>query len=278
MTAASFKLDHVVILVKDLSAAIEEYSGLGFTVLLGGEHQGGLSHNALIPFVDGTYLELIAFKSPGAGGAQQAHTDSGMLSGLWGRFQHRRALGQGLVDFAFSSASVADDIQRCSLRGLDLTGPTAGGRVRPDGRELSWLTALPPSFDLPFLIQDQTPRGLRVPSGTAADHLNGAKGIIKITIAVNDLSTSRQRYDALTGAASIAGSFQKASETSNADYHIENAIVTLLAGNTTAEIRQCLGSDSDRPYCVELLTDNPGYRGLLGLSSQGARILLTTAV
>jgi catechol 2,3-dioxygenase-like lactoylglutathione lyase family enzyme len=54
-------LDHLVILVRDLDRAVRGYEGLGFSVTPGGEHADGLTRNALIPFKDGSYLELVAF-------------------------------------------------------------------------------------------------------------------------------------------------------------------------------------------------------------------------
>ena len=44
------RLDHLVILVRDLDQAVREYDVLGFTVTPGGEHADGLTRNALIPF------------------------------------------------------------------------------------------------------------------------------------------------------------------------------------------------------------------------------------
>ena len=54
------RLDHAVIAVADLAAAMADYEALGFTVRFGGEHPGRRTHNALIYFADGSYLELIA--------------------------------------------------------------------------------------------------------------------------------------------------------------------------------------------------------------------------
>src|SRR5215210_8497029 len=57
-------LDHLVILVEELEEAVAGYEELGFWVTFGGEHADGLTHNALVPFADGTYLELVAFVDP----------------------------------------------------------------------------------------------------------------------------------------------------------------------------------------------------------------------
>src|SRR5262249_12580966 len=53
-------IDHIVIAVPDLDRAAQSYASLGFTVVQGGRHPVG-THNALIGFADGAYIELIAF-------------------------------------------------------------------------------------------------------------------------------------------------------------------------------------------------------------------------
>ena len=53
-------IDHLVIAVNDLDQAANDYRQLGFTVVPGGKHPVG-SHNALVAFEDGSYLEIIAF-------------------------------------------------------------------------------------------------------------------------------------------------------------------------------------------------------------------------
>ena len=53
-------IDHFVVVVPELEAAIKSYDELGFTVVRGGKHNIG-THNALIAFGVGSYVELIAF-------------------------------------------------------------------------------------------------------------------------------------------------------------------------------------------------------------------------
>ena len=60
----SLALDHIVIAVADLDRAMADYRALGFQVLPGGQHPGRTSHNALVVFADGAYLELIAWRAP----------------------------------------------------------------------------------------------------------------------------------------------------------------------------------------------------------------------
>ena len=178
-------LDHVVIAVHELESAITGYRDLGFTVQPGGRHPGRTSHNALIVFADGAYIELIAWLAP----APQER---------W--WQVLQAHGEGFVDFALLPRDTMAVLEAARGRGLHtLIGPVDGGRVRPDGAQLQWRTARHATPDVPFLCGDLTPRSLRVPEGKARQHANGAQGVTELRIAVDDLDTTVARYAALLG-------------------------------------------------------------------------------
>jgi len=183
-TTVKFRLDHIVIAVADLARAVEDYRALGFTVQIGGRHPGRTSHNALVVFEDGAYLELIAWREPGP-------------AERWYNVHAKH--GDGLVDFALIPDDTAGAIADAKSRGLELNGPIDGGRVRPDGRQVKWQTGRQATFDLPFLCGDVTPRELRVPAGEARRHANGALGVARLAVAVQDLRVSLSRYRALLG-------------------------------------------------------------------------------
>lgn len=174
-------IDHVVILVDDLTRASDTYRSLGFTVTPGGDHSDGITHNALIAFADESYLELLAFKQTAPDHWWWRHT----------------AIGEGLIDWALRTDSIAADIATARENGLGFDGPVVGGRLRPDGQHIAWHTARPSSTDMPFLCADVTPRALRVPDGDACKHVNGVMSIASITIAVASLTTSLSRYQSL---------------------------------------------------------------------------------
>ena len=171
------QLDHVVFVFRDLQAAIDDHRRRGFTVTPGGEHADRVTHNALIPFADGTYLELVGFLDP-----TRAQTH---------RWWNVAANGGGIADFALLSDDLAADAT--ALADLVKTLPKDGGRITPAGVELRWRTAFlkPP---LPFIIEDLTPREFRVPSGAAADHANGALGIASVVVGASDLADTEWRY------------------------------------------------------------------------------------
>ena len=122
------RLDHLVILVRDLELASADYESLGFTVTPGGEHADGLTRNALVPFQDGTYLELVTFLDP------EDPTDN-----VWGwrRFYPR----EGLIDYCTASDDLDADVRRLASLGFGVEGPEDGGRRLPDSTNIRWRSA-----------------------------------------------------------------------------------------------------------------------------------------
>lgn len=204
-------IDHIVILVPDLDQATEKYTSLGFTVVPGGEHTGGQSHNALVAFADGSYLELIAFKGP----IPRDH------------FFYREGVTEGLITYALLPGDIEADNVAARERGIAYAGPRPGGRLRPDGTRLEWQIATPPGHDLPFLCGDVTPRELRVPGGDVHKHKNGATGISTLTVSVKNVAESAQRYTALLGTRS-------AMSPTSAGFKVGNATILLIQSNDKA--------------------------------------------
>jgi hypothetical protein len=174
------QLDHVVFVARDLEAAIDDHRRRGFTVTPGGEHADGLTYNALVPFADGSYLELVGFHDLGRS-----------LTHRWWKVA---ADGGGFADFALLSDDLAADVT--ALGELVTRPPKDGGRIRPDGVELKWRTAML-TRPFPFVIEDLTARELRVPGGAAAEHANEASGIASVIVGAVDLGDAEWRYAAL---------------------------------------------------------------------------------
>ena len=119
-------IDHFVVVVPDLEAAIKSYGELGFTVVRGGKHNIG-THNALIAFADGSYVELIAFLAPVAG---HPWYDAMSKSG-------------GIVDFCAQTDDLVADVAKFRSAGIAITDPNGMTRDRPDGYRLSWVLSIP---------------------------------------------------------------------------------------------------------------------------------------
>lgn len=262
-------IDHVVILVGDLTRASADYAELGFTVVPGGTHADGVSHNALVIFGDGTYFELIAFTQPA-----QDHR--------WWQLSQRG--GAGLIDYALLPGDIIQDVSDARARGLALDGPTSGGRVRPDGERLAWQSARARTSDVPFLCADSTPRVLRVPEGDARQHENGAQGIAGVTIAVDDLEASVARYQALLGEpfvaspAVVAGLGMRAAAVYLGGTRITLASPSEASGPAGAALREHLARQGEGPYAVAVAVHSGTRLGALDpRQTHGARLEFVAA-
>jgi hypothetical protein len=175
------QLDHLVILVSDLEFASADYECLGFAVTPGGEHADGLTRNALVPFQGGTYLELVSFLDP------EDPTDN-----VWGwrRFYPQ----EGLIDYCVASDDLDADVKRLASLGFGVESPEDGGRRLPDGTNIRWRSARirQEGRIFPFLIEDLTPRDLRVPGGPETRHPNGAVGVSHLEISAPDRESAEK--------------------------------------------------------------------------------------
>ncbi len=180
-------IDHIVIAVDDLETAVRDYRDLGFTVVRGGVHANRATHNALITLADGTYLELLAA------------TGEAPLPGLID-FSVLLQHGEGWVGFALGAADLEAEAARLRAEGFAVGEVMPGERRRADGTVIRWQLALLDGGFAPFLIEDVTPRDWRVPTDPAVTtHANGVRGLRYVEIAVNETSSTAQRYAKLTG-------------------------------------------------------------------------------
>lgn len=246
-------IDHVVIVVRDLAQATAEYTQTGFTVIPGGEHADGLTHNALIAFGDGAYIELIAFKQATLPATHQ-----------WQRWHAR---GEGLVDFALRADDLSSAARHWREQGLHVVGPHDGGRRRPDGQQLAWrivtfaeATAATP---LPFVIEDVTPRALRVPDGDAAQHHLPVRRVAGVTIAVGNLAARGHEFATLLG---IGGTQGIAANMLRFDLG-QQWIMLAGAGNESSDMGRYVRHYGDGIYEVTLAGGNSTT-----LAAHGARI------
>jgi hypothetical protein len=188
------QIDHLVLLVSDLDAAILGATTAGFTVTPGGRHDTGGTHNALIPFRDGSYIELLGFEWTVA----PDHY-----------FAERFARGPGLGDLALLSDDLDADLGAMGERGVSYPDPVELARKRPDGVRVAWRMSLAatryPGRGYPFLIQDTTDRSLRVAGDST--HANGATGIAGVSVVTEDINRDARILAALVGVPDTSSRF-----------------------------------------------------------------------
>jgi catechol 2,3-dioxygenase-like lactoylglutathione lyase family enzyme len=181
------RIDHVMICVPDLQAAVETYTRIGFDVRPGGVHPGAGTENAIAFFQD-DYLELLAVR-----------TGEERLAGA--ALSEFLARGPGIRYVAVQSDDLAADVTAMRGRGVDVGDPIDGGRRTPAGQELRWRAArLGPANPLPiFFIEHVTPLAERRRGHTGV-HPNGALRTERVYIAVSDVAKTAELYGRVLGA------------------------------------------------------------------------------
>lgn len=178
-------IDHIVVVVDELDTAIRDYTDLGFSVVRGGRHPHG-THNALVGFSDGSYLELLAFYEPTP---QQR---------WWPTLQR----GGGLVDFCMATGDMRTDMEALRRAGVAMSDVFPLSRQRPDGYTVRWVLSVPGdafSRTMPFLIQDETPRDERLPAERR--HANRVTGVGSLTCVTPDAAAAGRRFAGVVGGA-----------------------------------------------------------------------------
>ena len=189
----TLKLDHIIIAVQDLDQTMKDYHMLGFNVFFGGEHASGTTHNALVCFHDGSYLELIAPTG------SEPKDDTMPDYRVW--FDE---LGWGVIGFALYSKHLDGDLDKIRARGMAIEDARDGGRLREDGKALRWRTTGTTGRFFPFLIEDVTPRALRVPNHPdALRQPNEVIEVMGLDIAVTSLTDATTYYQKLLGSEPI---------------------------------------------------------------------------
>jgi Glyoxalase-like domain len=173
------EIDHASICGSNLDILRQDFTGVGLTPDLGGPHGNGITQMAMVGFDDGTYLELIAPIKPGESAG----------SG-WSKFMSESAV---TCAWAVGTNVLLQEVDRLKKAGIPAKSPERGSRKRPDGMSAEWMTADvgqgTPGSTLPFVIEDQTPRGWRVQTSAS---VQGApvSGIENVVLGVNNLDAA----------------------------------------------------------------------------------------
>lgn len=204
-----WRIDHAVVVVSDLDHAIDSCKAAGFSVISGGDFSDQQTKNALIPFSDGSYIELFAPVDPGLSTEMKKLVADGTFDeAMKGtdtmdkRFMLHLASGPGVKDFALSSPelNLTQEPSRVIAGGLNLSDPIAMSRTSPDGVVANWhvdVPQIPNQMALPFLIADDTPGSHRAAVVNSSFHQNGATGIRSVTVSVAEPDTVIPLYNAL---------------------------------------------------------------------------------
>ncbi len=121
------QLDHVVLAVADLARACEEFTEqTGCQPQLGGPHPGRGTHNALVAFAQGSYLEIIAPDPDQTASGNSLATAMGALD------------KPQLLHWAVGTEDLPRSRHQAQAQSLAPTAIFDAARVQPDGQALQW--------------------------------------------------------------------------------------------------------------------------------------------
>ena len=218
------------------------------------------SHNVLISFQDGSYLELIAF----------------YREAIDHRWWDPLAKGERLVDFCFQTDDLSGDTKRLRDAGVSINDPVPWSRKRPDGYELKWLLSLATGNHrgvAPFLIEDLTPRSERIPQQFT--HKNGISGIEKVTIAAGDLRQIDNWYSTLLGTKGRAVT-DEALRAEGLSFQVgPHRFDFLMPKDATSPLANWIRQFGPSPYSAKLRSENRSINSCDPQLTHGANLLVT---
>lgn len=174
-------IDHITLAGPNLDLLQAAFRAVGLHSLYGGTHSNGLTHMALVPCVDGSYVELVSL------------VDASAETAPWWDAPIRG--GGGLCAWAVRSSGIERDVEELRRRGVAVDGPRRMHRLRDDGQRVEWELAVagsgPIGSMLPFLIEDRTPRELRVPTAPlSSSPSNPIGGVARVVLGVHEVAAA----------------------------------------------------------------------------------------
>jgi hypothetical protein len=167
-------IDHIIVCGSDVDRMMEQFESFGLPTEYGGVHDNGITHNGVICFEDGSYVELLGMYDESQSPRREAFIKNDV----------------GPCGWAIEAASIETEAESYAQRGVVTDAPFSMSRVGPSGEVAEWKVSFmgvdEPGQRLPFLIEDTTPRERRI-RPTTTNSGTELVGISRVIIGVNDL-------------------------------------------------------------------------------------------
>jgi len=186
---AKLKFDHALICTSDLAPVQQGFVDVNLAPDYGGRHGHAATQMAQLGFQDGTYIGI---EAPAIASAETNTPQSALMKA-----------DAGPCGWSVTSTDMKADLERLARLNVQVGLPEGRSRTRPDGTTAEWQSASvgagPPGSNLPFLIQDKTPRRNRAPRPSPSTAGTGLTGVAIVVLGVKNLDDSialfRRVYD-----------------------------------------------------------------------------------
>lgn len=146
----------------------------------GGRHGHATTQMAQLGFPDGTYIGV---EAPVNASVETGTPQSSLMKA-----------NAGPCGWSVTSTDLTSDLERISRLGVAVGAPEARSRNRPDGTMAEWRSASlgpgAPGSNLPFLIEDKTPRSNRAPHASESIDGTTLSGVGVVVLGVKNLDDS----------------------------------------------------------------------------------------
>ena len=188
MAGGRLTLDHVLVAVRDLDGAIEEFEKrYGLRSIEGGRHPGVGTANRIVP-LGREYIELIAVVDPFE------------AAGNWRgrRIADALAKGETFATWALRTTDLDAFREHCKSLGMPLPPASQGARMKPDGTVLKWRTQELHGDDdvgvVPFVIEWQVPDSEH-PAAQVVEQPSGVNGVARVVLGATERGAEKQLRD-----------------------------------------------------------------------------------
>ncbi len=219
---------------------------------LGGRHEHRGTHNALIRFGGGDYIELLGVYDP------EMAVESGLNGRTLAEFVADRQ--GGLVGHCYATDDIQEEASRLRGAGLEMVGPFEMKREKPDGRELTWRLLVPEDIPWrrrwPFFIEWDDPDEVRLPMEVVGNHANGARSVSGVGVAVRDLEEAVSLYSVLFDAEPFRRDEVTRLAATRAGFDVRGFTIDLISPTGNGPVREALESEGEGPFEVSIVVED----------------------
>ena len=174
---APIKFDHALICVSNLDPMQQGLADVGLQPDYGGHHGHATTQMAQLGFPDGTYIGI---EAPVDASVETGTPQSSLMKA-----------NAGPCGWSVTSSDLKADLMRISRLGVTVGVPEPRSRNRPDGTMAEWRSASlgpgAPGSNLPFLIEDKTPRSNRAPHASPSTDGTTLSGVGVVVLGVKNM-------------------------------------------------------------------------------------------